>query len=150
MPLAVLFHVILRMVEMNTRIKVWKRFLFILTFTDICDEQYDWLSLSQSHYKKNKVILGIICCISRPILKLLLLQIYTGVRDTVNSYSASHDNWCTVTLWNRVITAQSEGMGEVGSARYEPALLPPCPSIRVLGYCNCQEIHSRQQTGLAG
>ena len=66
-----------------------------------------------------------------------------------NSYSASHDNWCTGTLWNRVITAQCEGMGEVGSARYEPALLPPCPSIRVLSYSNCQEIHSRQQTGLA-
>ena len=29
-------------------------------------------------------------------------------------------------------------MGEVGSARYEPALLPPCPSIRVLSYSNCQ------------
>ena len=25
-----------------------------------------------------------------------------------------------------------EGMGEVGSARYEPALLPPCPSIKVI------------------
>ena len=47
------------------------------------------------------------------------------------------------------MTAQCEGMGEVGSARYEPALLPPCPSIRVLSYSNCQEIHSRQQTGLA-
>ena len=40
----------------------------------------------------------------------------------------------------RIITAQCEGMGEVGSARYEPALLPPCPSIRVLSYSNCQEI----------
>ena len=28
--------------------------------------------------------------------------------------------------------AQWEGMGDVGSARYEPALLPPCPTIRVL------------------
>ena len=46
------------------------------------------------------------------------------------------------------MTAQCEGMGEVGSARYEPALLPPYPSIRVLSYSNCQEIHSRQQTGL--
>ena len=27
--------------------------------------------------------------------------------------------------------AQWEGMGDVGSARYEPALLPPCPIIRV-------------------
>ena len=25
-----------------------------------------------------------------------------------------------------------EGMGDVGSARYESALLPPCPTIRVL------------------
>ena len=56
----------------------------------------------------------------------------------INSYSASHDNWCTATLWNRIMTAQCEGMGEVGSARYEPALLPPCPSIRVLCYRNCQ------------
>ena len=24
------------------------------------------------------------------------------------------------------------GNGDVGSARYEPALLPPCPTIRVL------------------
>ena len=66
-----------------------------------------------------------------------------------NSYSASHGNWCTGTHWNRIMTAQCEGMGEVGSARYEPALLPPCPSIRVLSYSNSQEIHSRQQTGLA-
>ena len=67
----------------------------------------------------------------------------------LNSYSASHDNWCTATLWNRIMTAQCEGMGEVGSARYEPALLPPCPSVRVLSYSNCQEIHPFQQTGLA-
>ena len=37
------------------------------------------------------------------------------------------------------MTAQCKGMGEVGSARYEPALLPPCPSIRVLSYSNCQD-----------
>ena len=36
----------------------------------------------------------------------------------LNSYSASHDNWCTATLWNRIMTAQCEGMGKVGSARY--------------------------------
>ena len=41
----------------------------------------------------------------------------------INSYSASHDNWCTVG-------------GDVGSARYEPALLPPCPTIMVLSYSN--------------
>ena len=32
--------------------------------------------------------------------------------------------------------AQWERMGDVGSARYEPALLPPCPTIRVLSYSN--------------
>ena len=68
-------------------------------------------------------------------------------RETFNSYSASHDNWCTGTLWNRIMTAQCEGMGEVGSARYEPALLPPCPSIRALCYSNCQRsIQSHQQS----
>ena len=29
------------------------------------------------------------------------------------------------------IDVQWEGMGDVGSARYEPALLHPCPTIRV-------------------
>ena len=76
-------------------------------------------------------------------------RLYFCHENHFNSYSASHDNWCTATLWNRIMTAQCEGMGEVGSARYEPALLPPCPSIRVLSYSNYQEIHSRQQTGLA-
>ena len=34
------------------------------------------------------------------------------------------------------IDAQWEGMGDVGPARYEPALLPPCLTIRVLSYSN--------------
>ena len=34
------------------------------------------------------------------------------------------------------IDAQWEGMGDVRSARYEPALLPPCPTIRALSYSN--------------
>ena len=34
------------------------------------------------------------------------------------------------------IDAQWEGMGDVGLARYEAALLPPCPTIRVLSYSN--------------
>ena len=45
---------------------------------------------------------------------------------------------CILTLKVLVMTidAQWEGMGDVGSARYEPALLPPCPTIRVLSYSN--------------
>ena len=34
------------------------------------------------------------------------------------------------------VDAQWEGMGDVGLVRYEPALLPPCPTIRVLSYSN--------------
>ena len=34
------------------------------------------------------------------------------------------------------IDAQWEGVGDVGSVRYEPTLLPPYPTIRVLSYSN--------------
>ena len=34
------------------------------------------------------------------------------------------------------IDAQLVGDGNVGSMRYEPALLPPCLTIRVLSYSN--------------
>ena len=68
------------------------------------------------------------------ILQVVLL--HTGLIN--NSVSASHNNWCIATLLNRIITAQWEGMGDVGSARYEPSLLPQCPTIRVLNYSNCQ------------
>ena len=34
------------------------------------------------------------------------------------------------------IDAQWEGMGDVGSVRYEPALLNPSPTIKVLSYSN--------------
>ena len=42
----------------------------------------------------------------------------------------------TLTVLVATIDAQWEGMGDVGSARYEPALLPPCPTIKVLCYSN--------------
>ena len=42
----------------------------------------------------------------------------------------------TLTVLVATIDAQWEGMGDVGSARYEPALLPPCPTIRVVSYSN--------------
>ena len=42
----------------------------------------------------------------------------------------------TLTVLVTTIDAQWEGMWDVGSMRYEPALLPPCPTIRVLSYCN--------------
>ena len=57
-----------------------------------------------------------------------------------NSYSASRD---TGTLLNRIIKAQWEGMGGVGSASTSWHYFPPCLTIRVLSYSNCQRsIHS--------
>ena len=52
--------------------------------------------------------------------------------------TASMDLNATLTLTVLVATtdAQWEGMGDVGSARYELALLPSCPTIRVLSYSN--------------
>ena len=79
--------------------------------------------------------------------KSLLITVSSWHRTLLNSYSASRDSWCTATLWNRIMTAQCEGMGEVGAARYEPALLPSCPSIRALRYSNCQRsTQSHQQS----
>ena len=42
----------------------------------------------------------------------------------------------TLKVLEATIDAQWEGRGDVGSARYEPALLPPCPTIRVLSCSN--------------
>ena len=47
-----------------------------------------------------------------------------------------HTCLLTLTVLVATIDAQWEGMGDVGSARYELALLPPCPTIRVLSYSN--------------
>ena len=43
---------------------------------------------------------------------------------------------CFLTLKLLVVTidAQWEGLGDVGLARYEPALRPPCLTIMVLSY----------------
>ena len=51
-------------------------------------------------------------------------------------YDPSKSYYLTLTVLVTTIDAQWEGMGDVGSARYEPALLPPCPTIRVLSYSN--------------
>ena len=45
-------------------------------------------------------------------------------------------NRLTLKVLVATIDAQWQVMGDVGSARYEPALLPPCPTIRVLSYSN--------------
>ena len=63
-----------------------------------------------------------------------------GAHCTVHKLSVCthyiHCNILTLKVLVVTIDAQWEGMGDVGSARYEPALLPPCPTIRVLSYSN--------------
>ena len=64
--------------------------------------------------------------ISSSATGVVFLSFWIDIQSNpLNSYSASRDNWCTV-----------GGDGDVGSARYELALLPPCPTIRVLSYSN--------------
>ena len=55
-----------------------------------------------------------------------IIQIYSGITS----------GKLTLTLLFATIDVQWEGIGDVGSARYEPALLPPCSTIRVLSYSN--------------
>ena len=45
-------------------------------------------------------------------------------------------NWSTLKVLVATIDVQWEGLEDVGSVRYEPALHPPCPTIRVLSYSN--------------
>ena len=59
-----------------------------------------------------------------------------GCWSATDEHSANTQRCVTLTVLVTTIDAQWEGMGDVGSARYEPALLPPCPTIRVLSYSN--------------
>ena len=61
------------------------------------------------------------------------MHVGRGLCPQVNRYML------TLEVLVATIDAQWEGMGDVGSARYEPALLPPCLTIRVLS--NSQKIH---------
>ena len=54
----------------------------------------------------------------------------------VKAFDCVNHEYVTLTVLVATIDAQWEEMGEVGSARYKPALLPPCPTIRVLSYSN--------------
>ena len=49
-------------------------------------------------------------------------------------YSMCPSPGLTLKVLVTTIDAQWEGMVDVGSARYEPVLLPPCQTIRVLSY----------------
>ena len=74
----------------------------------------EWLKLPVHLYDMCNVLSIEVCSFTRLTLKVL------------------------VTTTDALMTTQWEGMGDVGSVRYEPTLLPPCPTIRVLSYSNCQ------------
>ena len=61
------------------------------------------------------------------------ITVYFRTIHAINSVSCCS---LTLTVLVAIIDAQWEGMGDIGSARYEPALLPPCPTIKVLSYSN--------------
>ena len=68
------------------------------------------------------------CDIVQKTLVRLFIQHISYIHSTVQR--AHRCCLClTLTVLVGTIDAQWEGMGDVGSARYEPALLPPCPTI---------------------
>ena len=112
-----------------------------------------WLPFS--YHMQNKGAQDLyICIFSVHVAWLLKLQ----SKQNVIKITENNSVWCNCNLFWRVgrnpyetnmwikavkltlkvqvatIDAQWEGMGDVGSARYEPALLPPWPTLRVLSY----------------
>ena len=65
---------------------------------------------------------------------VMISSVHTRAKLLVGS--SSWPNLLTLKVLVATIDAQWEGMGDVGSARYEPVLLPPCPTTRVLSYSN--------------
>ena len=63
-----------------------------------------------------------------------LLTCHSAIKKSLFGASIDFLGYLTLTVLVATIDAQWEGMGDVRSARYEPALLPPCPTIRVLSY----------------
>ena len=73
------------------------------------------------------------------VLILLYRQYFTDIFHgprTSHKLFISQSLVLTLTVLVTTIDVQWERMGDVGSARYELALLLPCPTIRVLSYSN--------------
>ena len=62
--------------------------------------------------------------------------VFAHIRDSMDNLK-QNKKLLTLTVQVATIDAQWVRMGDVGSARYEPTLLPPCPTIRALSYSNC-------------
>ena len=76
------------------------------------------------------------CCFSSNRSSLsLVAEPYNMNNNTLSETSVANIR-LTPKVLVTTIDAQWEGMGDVGLARYEPSLLPPRPTIRVLSYSN--------------
>ena len=77
-------------------------------------------------------------CLNAPLSECTTAWMHHCLNAPTPSLNAPHvwTQW-TGTPLTRIITAQWEGIGDVGSTRYKPALHPTCPTIRVLSYRNC-------------
>ena len=78
---------------------------------------------------------------SRQLLCLSMMTFIVKIHRLLLSAYIIHSTNSRVTIVRltlkvlvTTIDAQWEGIRDVGLARYEPALLPPCPTIRVLSY----------------
>ena len=81
---------------------------------------------SQTKHNNATIIIAEAPSLSHPssdIIKLL---------STNSDHDMVHLSQSTLKVLVTTIDAQWEGMGDVGSARYEPALLPPSSTIKVL------------------
>ena len=65
------------------------------------------------------------------LIDLIVSRVITAIHYAILTYILT-----LIRVPVTTIDAQWEGMGDVGLARYELALLPPCPTIRVLSYSN--------------
>ena len=61
---------------------------------------------------------------------------FNAAWSAIQEWTKAEEKILTLKVLIATTDAQWEGMGDVGSARYELALLPPCPTIRVLRYSN--------------
>ena len=112
-----------------------KYFLFFLRVVDV---------MLQTYYPPHTdMILGqrALSCETRFIIIIymylqIILTLFCTSFALFSALTRCTDPNLTLTVLVATIDAQWEGMGEVGSARYELALLPPYPTIRVLSYSN--------------
>ena len=99
-------------------------------------------SMTPEHHRKKRSI-----SLERNVEAMVVVD-----KDMTEYYQDEDIETYVLTIMNMVskfvefLTTQWEGMRDVGSARYEPALLPSCPTIRVLSYSSTLRVKYKQDT----